>query len=218
VVASLVLGLLLIERIRATAASALAREQERTPVATSSRERRTGGRSRALASSTSASSAGAAGRAVHDRHRPLQVRSTTASGTTSATTCSSRCRTAPARLRGIDVVARWGGEEITVLAPGIRSRRGLEQFSERIRRLIGDEPLDAGRTASRHRLGRWDVDSTARSRRARRSGALTRRCTRRSAAGQLGRHAPTPPDAAPRERVAPSSAQACGERCPVRQQ
>jgi diguanylate cyclase (GGDEF)-like protein len=48
-------------------------------------------------------------------------------------------------LRTGDVVARWGGEEITVLAPGIRSRRGLEQFAERIRRLIGDVPLIAGR-------------------------------------------------------------------------
>lgn len=50
-------------------------------------------------------------------------------------------------LRTSDVVARWGGEEITVLAPGIRSRRGLEQFAERIRMLVGDVPLTAGTTA-----------------------------------------------------------------------
>lgn len=50
-------------------------------------------------------------------------------------------------LRTSDVVARWGGEEITVLAPGIRSRRGLEQFAERIRKLVGGAPLAAGETA-----------------------------------------------------------------------
>ncbi len=50
-------------------------------------------------------------------------------------------------LRTTDVVARWGGEEITVLAPGIRGRRALEQFAERIRRLVGDEPLTLSCTA-----------------------------------------------------------------------
>lgn len=51
-------------------------------------------------------------------------------------------------LRASDVVARWGGEEITVLAPGIRSRRALEQFAERIRTLVGDTPLTAAATAT----------------------------------------------------------------------
>jgi diguanylate cyclase (GGDEF)-like protein len=44
-------------------------------------------------------------------------------------------------LRTTDVVARWGGDEITVLAPGLRGRRALEQFGERIRTLVGDEPF-----------------------------------------------------------------------------
>lgn len=50
-------------------------------------------------------------------------------------------------LRATDSVSRWGGEELTVLAPGIRSRRGLEQFAERIRALIGDVPLSIEREA-----------------------------------------------------------------------
>jgi diguanylate cyclase (GGDEF)-like protein len=50
-------------------------------------------------------------------------------------------------LRAMDVVARWGGEEITVLAPGVRGRRALEQFADRIRRLIGEHPLELSRTA-----------------------------------------------------------------------
>ena len=49
-------------------------------------------------------------------------------------------------LRTTDVVARWGGEEITVLAPGIRGSRSLESFADRIRKLIGDEPLELAET------------------------------------------------------------------------
>ena len=45
-------------------------------------------------------------------------------------------------LRPADTVARWGGEEITVLAPGARSRRHLEQTAERIRGLVGDASID----------------------------------------------------------------------------
>ena len=44
-------------------------------------------------------------------------------------------------LRPSDTVARWGGEEITVLAPGVRGRRQIEQVGERIRTLVGDLPV-----------------------------------------------------------------------------
>ena len=50
-------------------------------------------------------------------------------------------------LRPSDIVARWGGEEITVLAPGVRGRRQLEQFGERIRTLVRELPIVTSTTA-----------------------------------------------------------------------
>lgn len=50
-------------------------------------------------------------------------------------------------LRPTDVIARWGGEEITVLAPGVRGSRQLEQFAERIRILVNEVPIATTTTA-----------------------------------------------------------------------
>ena len=50
-------------------------------------------------------------------------------------------------LRPTDVVARWGGEEITVLAPGVRGSRQLEQFAERIRTIVSELPVATSTTA-----------------------------------------------------------------------
>jgi len=47
-------------------------------------------------------------------------------------------------LRDIDIVARWGGDELIVLAPEIQGSDGLTAFGERIRRLVGDVPFDVG--------------------------------------------------------------------------
>lgn len=44
-------------------------------------------------------------------------------------------------LRQFDVVARWGGEEITVLAPGLGARHAVERFARRICALIAEAPI-----------------------------------------------------------------------------
>ncbi len=50
-------------------------------------------------------------------------------------------------MRPSDTVARWGGEEITVLVPGVRGQRQLEQVAERIRGLVRDLPIATSTTA-----------------------------------------------------------------------
>jgi diguanylate cyclase (GGDEF)-like protein len=44
-------------------------------------------------------------------------------------------------LREMDLVARWGGDELIVLAPDLSGADALEAFGERIRRLVGTTPF-----------------------------------------------------------------------------
>ena len=45
------------------------------------------------------------------------------------------------RLRGYDVLGRWGGEEFIVLAPGVPDDATLLRLAEQIRRLVGQLPV-----------------------------------------------------------------------------
>jgi diguanylate cyclase (GGDEF)-like protein len=58
-----------------------------------------------------------------------------------------------AGLRGMDVVARWGGDELIVLAPDIDGASALSKLGEQLRSVISDRPFVFG--------GVCDVDATA---------------------------------------------------------
>jgi len=45
-------------------------------------------------------------------------------------------------VRSADVVARWGGDELCVLAPRVGTLEDVEHLAERIRRAVADAPLD----------------------------------------------------------------------------
>lgn len=47
-------------------------------------------------------------------------------------------------LRGMDVVARWGGDELVVLAPDIDGASSLGRFGEQLRSVISDRPFVFG--------------------------------------------------------------------------
>jgi diguanylate cyclase (GGDEF)-like protein len=47
-------------------------------------------------------------------------------------------------LRRDDVVCRWGGEELAVLAPGLSEADLVASFAERLRDAVGGEPISAG--------------------------------------------------------------------------
>ena len=51
-------------------------------------------------------------------------------------------------LRDMDLVARWGGDELMVLAPDIDGVEALETFGERIRRLVGDQSFSFATVSS----------------------------------------------------------------------
>lgn len=51
------------------------------------------------------------------------------------------------QLRSTDLVARWGGEEFVVLAPAVGDLAALDQYAERLRRIVGGEPFALRRTA-----------------------------------------------------------------------
>jgi diguanylate cyclase (GGDEF)-like protein len=44
-------------------------------------------------------------------------------------------------LRGGDLIARWGGEELVVLAPGLDDPRQLAIYADRIRQAIGGRSI-----------------------------------------------------------------------------
>jgi diguanylate cyclase (GGDEF)-like protein len=44
-------------------------------------------------------------------------------------------------LRSGDLIARWGGEELVVLAPGLDRARELAAYADRIRRAVSDSPI-----------------------------------------------------------------------------
>ena len=44
-------------------------------------------------------------------------------------------------LRGMDIVARWGGDELMVLAPDIEGASALGRFGEKLRSVISDRPF-----------------------------------------------------------------------------
>ena len=45
------------------------------------------------------------------------------------------------RMRGYDVLGRWGGQEFVVLAPGVPDDETLRTLAEQIRRLVGALPI-----------------------------------------------------------------------------
>jgi diguanylate cyclase (GGDEF)-like protein len=47
-------------------------------------------------------------------------------------------------LRRDDVVCRWGGEELAVLAPGLAEPGGVEAFAERLLNAVSGQPFSAG--------------------------------------------------------------------------
>jgi diguanylate cyclase (GGDEF)-like protein/putative nucleotidyltransferase with HDIG domain len=47
-------------------------------------------------------------------------------------------------LRGFDTVARWGGEEFIVLAPGLESSTELREIGERLRESVSQAPVQYG--------------------------------------------------------------------------
>lgn len=146
--ASLLTVLLLAQRSRQTAAAALAAEQE-----TARRDQLTGAPNRrafeeAMAAEHARIVRGAVPTGLFvidlDRFKSVNDRFGHSVGDEVLTAVVRRLTEG---LRPHDTVARWGGEEITVLAPGVKGRRQLEQTAERIRTLVNELPIATSTTA-----------------------------------------------------------------------
>jgi diguanylate cyclase (GGDEF)-like protein len=79
-----------------------------------------------------------------DRFKTLNDRHGHEAGDDALVQVAGRLR---AQLRSTDLVARWGGEEFVVLAPAVGDLGALEQYADRLRRIVGGEPYALRRTA-----------------------------------------------------------------------
>ena len=136
-------------------------------------------------------------------------------------------------LRRGDVVCRWGGEELAVLAPGLADTDAIVGFAERLREVVGSSrcPCRSGRSGSRCRSAarRSTAASTRRppspvrtARSTARSGGATRpssTCRRRRPSSRSRARNASPPGpkgtpVSPENTLAPTSTRVCAGSVP----